>query len=210
MSTASRIAAAIGSCCSGPFRQFTPTMSAPASASLRAHSPGVSPSYDARLGLSRRHRHHHGQARRLRALDEQQRLAEPAERLADPEVGRPGVDLVLELPVEQRAHVVGRRGVVGLVGPRQGQVPGDQRVALVGDLARDLHGVPVDLVDLPVQPDGGELVVARVEGHRLQDVDAGAQELAVQLRQRVGVFDHHLGRERARPARSPRFSSSSR
>ena len=42
--TASTMATAIGSCCAGPFRQFTPTMSAPASASRSAHRPGVSPS----------------------------------------------------------------------------------------------------------------------------------------------------------------------
>jgi hypothetical protein len=45
-STALRISVAIRSCCSGPFRQFTPRMSAPASASCLAHSAGLSFSYE--------------------------------------------------------------------------------------------------------------------------------------------------------------------
>ena len=58
-----------------------------------AHSAGESPSYEPAAGCSKRHRHHDRQPGRLRALDEQQRLAEVGERLADPEVRRPGVEL---------------------------------------------------------------------------------------------------------------------
>ena len=135
---------------------------------------------------------------RLRALDEQDRLPHERERLADPEVHAAGVDLVLELPVEQRPDVVGARRVGGVVGPREAEVAGDERVALGRDLPRDLHGVAVDVVDLAREADRRELVVARVERHRLEHVDPRAQELAVQLLQRVGVLDHDLGRERPR------------
>ena len=50
--TAAAISAAIGSICSGPFKQFTPTTSAPAPASSFAASPGVWPSYARGAGFS--------------------------------------------------------------------------------------------------------------------------------------------------------------
>ena len=173
-------------------------MSAPASRSLRAHSPGVSPSYETRDRLLERHRHHDREPGRLGALDEQERLAEVGEGLADPEVGRPGVELVLELPIEELADVVRARGVLRQVRPGEREVAGDQRVALRGDLPSDTDGRAVDLVHLAGQPHRRELVVARVEGHRLQHLGTRAQELAVELREGVRMLDHHLGRERAR------------
>ena len=145
-----------------------------------------------------RHRDHDRHAGPLRALHEQQGFAEVGEGLADEEVGRPGVDLILELAVEHRPHVVGALLVAGLVGPGERQVARDERAGLAGDLARDAHGVAVDLVDAAGEPDRGELVVARVEGHGLQHLGPRPQELAMQLLQRLGVLDHHLGRERAR------------
>ena len=78
------------------------------------------------------------------------------------------------------------------------RLPATSASPSVGDLASDAHGITVDLVDLARQPHGRELVVARVEGHRLQDLRAGTQELAVQLRERVGMLDDDLGRERPR------------
>ena len=150
------------------------------------------------LGLLEAHRGHHRQPGELRALDEQDRLLHERERLADPEVHTAGVELVLELPVEQRSDVVGARRVSGVVRPREAEVPRDERVTLGGHLPRDLHGVAVDVVDLVGEADRGELVVARVERHRLEHIDAGAQELAVELLQGVRVLDHHLGRERSR------------
>ena len=80
--------------------------------------PAYRPRTTARYRLLEGHRHHHGQAGRLRALDEQQRLAQVTEGLADPEVGRPRVELVLQLPVEQRADVIGARRVLGSGKPR--------------------------------------------------------------------------------------------
>ena len=86
--------------------------------------------------------------------------------------------------------MVGARAIVGVVRPREGQVPCDERVSFIRHVARDLHRVPVDVVDLASQSDGLELVVAGIERHRLQHVDSGAQELAVQLCERVRMLDH--------------------
>jgi hypothetical protein len=48
------------------------------------------------------------------------------------------------------------------------------------------------------RPDRLELVAVRVVGQRDHHVRAGAQELAVQLPQRIGLVEDHLGDERAR------------
>src|SRR5680860_952852 len=67
--------------------------------------------------LLERHRHHHRQIRIHGALDEQERLAEIAECLSDPEVGWAGLGLILELPIEQPSHVIGARSLLRTVGP---------------------------------------------------------------------------------------------
>jgi hypothetical protein len=90
-----------------------------------------------------------------------------------------------------------RGRILRQVRPREREVAGDERAAFRGNLTRDPDGVAVDVVDLAGEPDGRELVVARVEGHRLEHLGAGAQELAVELRERLGMLDHDLGRERA-------------
>ena len=94
--------------------------------------------------------------------------------------------------------MIGALRIGGVVRPGEREVPGDERVALRRHLPSDADGVAVDLVDLAGEADGRELVIARVEGHRLEDLGAGAQEFAVQLRERIRVFDHHLGCERSR------------
>jgi hypothetical protein len=127
----------------------------------------------ARNRLLETHRRHHREARAFRALDEEERLVDIRERLADPEVHAAGVGLILQLPIEQTAHVVGALGILGIVRPGEGEISGNERVALCCHLTSDLHGVPVDVIDLALQADGRELVVAGVERHGLEHVDTG-------------------------------------
>src|SRR5262249_37412224 len=54
-----------------------------------------------------------------------------------------------------------------------------------------------DVVDATAEPDRREFVLARVERERLQHLGTGAEELAVQLDERLRVGEAHLGRERA-------------
>jgi hypothetical protein len=91
--------------------------------------------------------------------------------------------------------MVGALRFARVVGPGEREVPSDERIPFRRDRASDANGITVDLVDLAGQPDRRELVVARVEGHRLEDLRAGTQELAVQLCERVGMFDDDLRRE---------------
>jgi hypothetical protein len=149
------------------------------------------------FGLLEAHRDHHRETGDLRPLHEQHRLAQVAERLAHPEVRWPGIQHVLELAVEQRAHVLGRRGIPVIVGPREREVARHQRITFGCDFPRHLHRVPVDLVDLVLQADGGQLVVARVERHRGQELGARTHELPMELGQRLRVLDGDLGCERS-------------
>jgi hypothetical protein len=55
------------------------------------------------------------------------------------------------------------------------------------------RGASVELVDLAGKANGRELVVARVEGHRLEHVGAGAQELGVELSESIGVLERTSG-----------------
>jgi hypothetical protein len=93
--------------------------------------------------------------------------------------------------------VVGGRGVAVIVGPGEGEVAGDERVAFGRNLPRHPHRGAVDLVDLVLQADGSQLVVARVERHRGQELGARAHELTMELGQRLGMLDGHLRGERS-------------
>jgi hypothetical protein len=84
-----------------------------------------------------------------------------------------------------------------IVGPRERKVARHQRVAFGCDFPGHLHRVAVDLVDLVLQTDGGQLVVTRIERHRGQELGARTHELAMELRQRFRVLDGHLGCERS-------------
>jgi hypothetical protein len=57
--------------------------------------------------------------------------------------------------------------------------------------------VAVHLVHPALQADGRQLVLARIEGERLEHVDARAHELPVQLRQRLRARQANLRDERA-------------
>lgn len=149
-----------------------------------------------------RHRGHDGQTGLGRSLGGDQGLSQPAERLSDDEVD-PALGVELELPVEQCAHAFVWFAILGLVDPREAEVSGDERVALVGDLARHCDRGAVDVVDLAGQPDGGQLVFAGVEGERLQYLRSGAHELPVELRERFGMREAHLGGEGTRLDISP-------
>ena len=183
-----------------------PTMSAPASWSARAASAARLAVGGHRLVLEA-DRDHHRQPRLLGALDGEQRLAEPRERLADHEVDAL-LDLHRELLVEGPAHaVVGGRAAV-LVHPRQRQVAGDE-APVPRDLLRDADGGAVQVLEPVLEADRRELVAAGVEGQRLEYLGARLAELDVQLLSASGRVSATSGVNG--PARTqPRFSSSSR
>jgi hypothetical protein len=145
-----------------------------------------------------RHRHHHREPGCLGALDEQQRFSQEGERLPDPEVRWSGVELILELAVEESPDVIVTGALGRVVGPREREVARDQRIAFRRDLARDPDRVPVDLVDRALHPHGRELVVAGVEGHGLEHLGTGAEELTMELRESVRMLDDHFRREGTR------------
>ena len=156
-----------------------------------------------RRGLAvRRHRlvleahgDHHRQARLLRPLDGEERLAEPRERLADDEVD-PLLHLDRELLVEGLADAVIGGGAAVLVHPGQREISRHQAAVACG-LARDPHGRAVQVLEPVLEADGRELVAAGVERQRLQDLGARLAELDVELLQRLRPGQRDLGRERA-------------
>jgi hypothetical protein len=64
-------------------------------------------------------------------------------------------------------------------------------------VARDSNRGAVQLLDLVFEPDGRELVPARVEGERLEHVGARFSKLDMELVESLGMLEHHFGRERA-------------
>ena len=112
------------------------------------------------------------------------------------------VDALLDRPPElllvlRAHHRAGCRRVLGVVRPRVADVPGHQRVALAGDLAGDPHGLAVHRLEVVGAADVLELLAVRVVGERDHHVRARAQELAMQLAQRVGRVEDHFRHERA-------------
>ena len=55
----------------------------------------------------------------------------------------------------------------------------------------------VDRLEVVLAADHAQLLAVRVVGERLDDIGAGVDEIAVQLRDRVRVLEHHLGDEGA-------------
>src|SRR5918996_53752 len=147
--------------------------------------------------LLERHRDHGGQPGAGGPLLSDQGLAEPRVRLAEHQVD-PLVHHHLELAIEHRPDALGGARILRVVHPCEAEVARHQGL-VAGDLAGDPDRGPVDVVDLVGQPDRGQLVLAGVEREGLEDLRPGPEELAVELGQRLGVGQAHLGRERAGP-----------
>ena len=110
-----------------------------------------------------------------------------------PSCDRPA-ELLLVLRADHRAR---RLRLLGVVGPGVADVAGHERAALGGDLVGDPDRLAVHLLEVVAAPDVAQLVAVGVVGQRDHHVRPGAQELAVQLAQRVGLVEDHLGDERA-------------
>ncbi len=76
-------------------------------------------------------------------------------------------------------------------------VPGEEHVALGCDLLRDRERLPVELLEQMLLSDDPHLLAVRVVRERLHDVGARVHEVAVQLRDDLGMVEHDLGDERA-------------
>ena len=150
---------------------------------------------------------HHGQAGFLGALDGDESFAQPGKSFADDEVDAL-FNLHRELLVERLANLVRGGRAVGLVHPCETEIARDQTL-VAGDFTGDSDGGAVEVFEVVVEADRGELVAAGVKRQRLQDVGAGFAKFDVQFAESVGMSNATSGVNG--PARTqPRFSSSSR
>ena len=81
---------------------------------------------------------------------------------------------------------------------RVADVAGEEHAALGCDLLRDRERLPVELLEEMLLADDPHLLAVRVVRERLHDVGARVHEVAVQLRDDLGMIEHDLGNERAR------------
>ena len=193
-STAARTRSSIGSSVAGPREQFSPTTSAPASASRLQASSGVVPSritpVECTASVTT-------VGRPVARMTSSAMSASPSQlsRLRDQEV-RPALDGPADLLLEHRPHL-GARGVVLGVDVRVGDVAGEQGAGLAGDVARELQRLPVERLEQVLLADDAQLLAVAVVGEGLDHVRAGVGELAVQARDHLGVVEHHGGHEGA-------------
>ena len=89
-------------------------------------------------------------------------------------------------------------GVAGVVDVRVADVAGEQRAGLARHVRGDPQRLAVDLLERVLLADQPQLLAVGVVRERLDDVGAGVDELAVQLRHQLGVLEHDLGHERPR------------
>ncbi len=147
------------------------------------------------VGLVRGHRDDRRKARLLDHLERERRLVDVRDGLRDDEVDA-RVGCPADLLLEHRPHGLLRLVVVRIdVGVAD--VPGEERPALGCDLLRDRERLPVDLLEQVLLPDDPHLLAVRVVRERLDDVGARAHEVAVQLRDDLGMLEHDLGDEGA-------------
>ncbi len=190
-----RISRKSGSIVAGPRMQLRPTTSAPASArrwqaSATVQSSRVTSALCIASVIT---------AVLLRLLDDverDQRLLRPRERLADDEVDA-GVDRPADLLLEHRAHGLVRRGIRRVVDVGVADVAGEERAGLRRDGLRDLERPAVDRLQILLAADHAKLLAMRVVGERLDDVGARVDEIAMELRDDLGMLEHDLGHERA-------------
>ena len=124
-------------------------------------------------------------------------LLTPGVGLGDDEVDT-RVDGPGDLLLEHRAHRPGRVGVAVDEGVRVRDVPCQERARFRGHLLRDGERLPVERLELAFPADDAQLLAVRVVGQRLDDLRAGVDEVAVELRDDLRMLEHGLGDECAR------------
>ena len=148
-----------------------------------------------RVGLVRDHRDDGRVARLLDDLEREQ-ASSTCEKVSAMMKSTPASDAQPTCSSNIARTVVLRLGVVRIdVGIAD--VPGEERPALGCDLLRDRERLPVELLEQVLLPDDPHLLAVRVVRERLHDVGARVHEVAVQLRDDLGMVEHDLGHERA-------------
>jgi hypothetical protein len=147
------------------------------------------------VGLVHRERDDRNLLRSLDDVEGDQRLLRVAERLADDEV-HAGVDRPADLLLEHRAHRLVRCRVGGVVDVGVADVAGEQRAGLLRNRLREIECSPVDRLEVLLAADYAELLAMRVIRERLDDVRSRVNEVAVELRDRLRMFEHDLRHER--------------
>ena len=133
----------------------------------------------------------------LRFLDDierNQRLLRVAERLADDEIDA-RIDRPADLLLEHRTHCALRSGIRRIVDVRIADVAGEERAAFFGDGLGEIEGAAVDRLEIALAPDDAELLAVRVIRQRFDDVRACMNEVAMELRHRLGMLEHDFGHE---------------
>ena len=112
------------------------------------------------------------------------------------------VDALLGRPAQLLGvHGVYDRGgsrVLGVVGPGVADVAGHQGTAFRGHCPGQPHRLPVHRLQVGLTAQLAQLLAVRVVGERHHDISARTQELPVQLGNRTGKVQHHLGHISAR------------